>query len=48
MESGLTAYRMHTRKKGEVLCALINIYFRECMIEVWGILIFNSILNLML
>ena len=23
-------------QKGEVLCYLINIYFRECMIEVWG------------
>ena len=36
MESELTAYKMHTRQKGEVLCSLINIYFRECMIEVWG------------
>ena len=47
-ESELTACKMHTRPQGEVLCSLINIYFRECMIEVWGNLIFNSMLNLML
>ena len=36
MESELTAHRKNTRRKGEVLCSLINIYFRECMIQVWG------------
>ena len=32
----------------EKLYSLINIFFRECMIEVWGNYIFNSILNMML
>ena len=36
MESELTAYEMHIRQKREVLCSLINIYFKECMIQVWG------------
>ena len=49
INSSLIASSINTRTQGEVQYSLISIiFFKECMIEVWGNWIFNSILNLML